>query len=196
MLKKENYNELLIILFSFFSFAIINYSFYQNFLNLNYVPQIKNYVYADWKIVINAAVCNLQGYDVYIENPCDLLNRRFTYGPILLSLPFLDIAKSFYYIYFPLIINFLFIFTISKILKPKKLGTFVLIFLLFCSQPVLLGLERANTDLLIFIILVVSSLLRKTIFSQVVIILISISKFYPIILSSVFFLTNLTKGIF
>ena len=103
MLKKENYNELLIFLFSFFSFAVLNYSFYQNFLHLNYVPQIKNYVYADWKIVINAAICNSQGYDVYLENPCDLLNRRFTYGPILLSLPFLDIAKNFYIIYFPVL---------------------------------------------------------------------------------------------
>ena len=193
MLKKENYNELLIFLFSFFSFAVLNYSFYQNFLHLNYVPQINNYLYADWKIVINAAICNSQGYDVYLENPCDLLNRRFTYGPILLSLPFLDIAKNFYYIYFPLIINFLFIFTISKILKPKKLGTFVLIFLLFCSQPVLLGLERANTDLLIFIILIVSSLLRKTIFSHIIIILISISKFYPIILSSIFVFDKFNK---
>ena len=64
-------------------------------------------IFADWTAIISANVCLDQGYDVYLENPCDFANRKHVYGNLLLFMPFIEKFPNFYYIYLPFIFCFL-----------------------------------------------------------------------------------------
>ena len=52
--------------------------------------QVLQSYFADWTALISAAKCNLLGYDVFMENPCDSWNRKHVYGTIFLLLPYSD----------------------------------------------------------------------------------------------------------
>ena len=54
-------------------------------------------LFADWSVILNANICQEKGYDVYINNPCDLWGRRHGYGNILLYIPYISIIAPTYY---------------------------------------------------------------------------------------------------
>ena len=94
-------------------------------------------IFADWTAIISANVCLDQGYDVYLENPCDFANRKHVYGNLLLFMPFIEKFPNFYYIYLPFIFCFLFLSVISYLLFDKKFKKYWLSFLiLIFSIPV------------------------------------------------------------
>ena len=51
--------------------------------------------FADWKVIVGANLCEELGYDVYLNNPCDIWGRKHVYGEIFLHLPFVEKFKYF-----------------------------------------------------------------------------------------------------
>ena len=145
-------------------------------------------LFADWTVILNANLCLEKGFDVFLENPCDQWNRKHVYGDILLKIPFIREFPKFFFLYLPIIFGFLFLTVISNILfvlNDKKYWPLLIIFVL--SVPVILVIERSNIDLLIFLILFLVSKNYGLIFNYLLIILSTITKFYPIVLSTIFF---------
>ncbi len=190
----------LITLVLTFSFSIIIFFLiYKRLVYPTVIPMIKNglvYVFADWAAIINANICENKGFNVYNQNPCDLWGRKHVYGEILLHLPLVEQLNKFYQFYFPIIINIIFVFLVVSLFNYRKsLKNYFLVIFIF-SLPVLLAIERANSDILIFLILYLVSKYRNLFSSHFLIIISTLAKFYPICLGVIFLFQKNIKTIF
>ncbi len=177
---------------------IIAFLIYKKFVYPTIIPVEINgltYIFADWGAIVSANVCDQKGLNVYLENPCDIYNRKHVYGEILLYLPFVEFNK-FYQFYFPLILNILFLFTIVSFFT--QINSFKSYFLVFfvISLPVILVIERANSDILIFLMMYLISKYKSMFLNHVLIIFSTLSKFYPICFGVVLLFHRILKKIF
>ena len=165
-------------------------SFCYYFLISNFIvyptvaPMIHNgniYQFADWKVIVGANLCEELGYDVYLNNPCDIWGRKHVYGLIFLHLPFVEKFKYFYFEILPIIINYIFIVCILSIFRFKNSSAYFSTILILFSFPVMLAIERANNDILIFIFVVLLAYYKSQAFSLLILIVTTITKFYPIV---------------
>ncbi len=144
-------------------------------------------LFADWTVILNANNCLSKGYDVYLENPCDHWNRKHVYGEIILNIPLIRTFPKFFYFYFPIIFNVIFLYTLVDSIFDLDNKKFWLLFLVFIfSIPTILVIERGNIDLIIFIFLYLISKYNNYTFNYILIIFSSIIKIYPILLSTIF----------
>ena len=149
--------------------------------------------FADWTVIISAMKCKLQGYDVFLDNPCDFWNRRHVYGSILLFLPYNTNLNNLYSIYIPIFFNLLFLFVVISHINFKKVEQVIIYILFIFSPATLLAVERFNIDILIFLILLLICYLRSSLFKSILIVMISLAKFYPVITSIVFLFKGISK---
>ena len=187
-----------LILGIFFS-AVIIFLFYNQFFYPTIIPMVYKggaSIFADWTVILNANLCLEKGYDVFLENPCDNWGRRHVYGNILLNIPLIRNFPNFYYFYLPIILGFTFLTIISYSLfnYNNKEYWFSFLILIF-SVPVLLVVERSNIDLIIFIFLFIISISNSFFLNFSLILISSISKFYPILLTVVFIFQNNLKKV-
>ena len=186
------------ILVFFLSIAVIlliyPHIFYKYFvLQMPFSDQAPQSYFADWTVIISAMKCKLQGYDVFLDNPCDFWNRKHVYGSILLFLPYSTNFNNLYSIYLPIFFNLLFLYVVISHINFKKIEQ-VLIYILFIFSPAtLLAVERFNIDVLIFLILLLICYLRSNLFKSILIVMISLAKFYPVITSIVFLFKGISK---
>ena len=181
----------------FFS-VLITFLIYKQIIYPTIIPMISNgllYLFADWSVIINANICLKDGLDVYIENSCDPWGRKHVYGKILLNFPFIDKFKKIYFYYIPIVMNFLFIFmTVNFFNNYKSNKKYFILFFLF-SAPFLLAIERANTDVLIFLILYLLCKYKNTIQNYFLVLLSFATKIYPICFGILFFFKKGIKEI-
>ena len=192
--KKFFINFLFTIFFSIFIYYLIS----SKFIYFNFIPpMVKDgaiKLFADWSVIINANICDNKGFDVFIDNPCDLWGRRHVYGKILLYLPFIDNNKVFYLLVLPLIINILFLFIIINLIDYDLIKKFYISLVFIISPAVLLSIDRANIDILIFLMMVLIAKSKNYFVNNLLIFISTLSKFYPIFLSFLFiFSSNLKK---
>ena len=168
--------------------------FYKYFVfQMPFSDQAPQSYFADWTVIISAMKCKLQGYDVFLDNPCDFWNRKHVYGSILLFLPYSTNFNNLYSIYLPIFFNLLFLYVVISHINFKKIEQ-VLIYILFIFSPAtLLAVERFNIDILIFLILLLICYLRSNLFKSILIVMISLAKFYPVITSIVFLFKGISK---
>lgn len=154
------------------------------------------YIFADWAAIVSANICADKGINVYIENPCDIINRVHVYGEILLHLPFVEKFKKFYLFYFPIILNVFFVYVIVSLFNQNNSAKkYLLIFFIF-SLPVILVIERANSDIIVFLMMYLVSKYRNLFFVHIFIIFSTLVKFYPICFGGVFLFEKKVKKIF
>ena len=194
MIKKNLLTLSLTVIFS----LIIAFLIYKKFVYPTIWPlEVNglNYIFADWGAIVSANVCEQKGLNVYLENPCDVYNRKHVYGEILLHFPFLEF-KKFYQLYFPLIINILFLFVIlSFFTQTNSFKSYFLVFFVI-SLPVILAIERANTDILIFLMMYLISKYKNLFINHILIIFSTLLKFYPICFGVVLLFHKIIKKIF
>ena len=195
MFLQKNYKTLFLsILLSFIIFLLI----YNKVIYPSISPMVKNgilFLFADWTVIVNANLCLEKGFDVFIKNPCDPWGRKHVYGEILLYLPFIDVLKKFYLFYFPIIMNFLFIYVFISFFNYKKSLKNYTFFFFVLSAPFLLAVERANNDILIFLIIFLVSKYRSLLTSHILILLGALSKFYPVCFGIIFLFKKEIKKI-
>jgi len=189
-----------ILLFSaYIIFLLIIYLLIKNYIIYpTIIPMTINggaSLFADWTAILNANVCHEKGYDVFLENPCDHWKRIHLYGEILLYLPFIKNFPKFYFLFIPIIMNLLFLYVIvSSLFKYQYKKKFFLFSFLVISVPILLVIERANIDIVIYIFMFLIAKYNNYILRYLLIILSTLMKFYPICLSIIFlFSKNLKK---
>lgn len=108
--------------------------------------------------LLAAVKCAQQGIDVYLWNPCDVLGRVHDYSPLWLTLMpgFLGTGDT---LWLGAAFDLVFLLALSVALRPRSAGESVLYALAALSPMTLFALERANVDLVIFVLLLGASIL-------------------------------------
>lgn len=142
--------------------------------------------FVDWEAVPAWIECWSKGVDVYIDNiPClPLPNGGFTYSPLLLRLTFIRFAYGWTNL-FGFSFAVLFFLSLSLLPPSRTKRDFVITLLASVSSATAFAVERANTDLIVFLTIVVgvlacgSRLLVRSV-GYTLIMVAGLLKFYPI----------------
>ena len=152
-------------------------------------PVIKEnrlHIFADWAMPIKLAMCHKLGFNVFYTSSC--LNYPFNYGNILLYVPYFQLFEKFYFFYIPITICFLFVFSIVSLIKPKNFFEYFLLILIIFAPSSLLAIERGNTDILVFLFIVLIVYFNSSKLNFLILILASLAKYYPLALMVNFFI--------
>ncbi|MCX8061632.1 MAG: hypothetical protein N3D16_03510 [Anaerolineales bacterium] len=135
---------------AFFAYLFLRYGYEETWQLWN-IPTMTPH-FADLRIVTGLSVTIAQGYDPMLHNPGDPWQRPFNYPPIWKILPLIGIKPEH-----TTLIGLLFIglFLIGLCLPFSELSWAETGLLMagVLSPAVLLGIERANADLLIFFLI-------------------------------------------
>jgi len=116
--------------------------------------------FLDTHAVLSALHCHRQGFDVYVENPCDILRRLHAYTPFWLlasPLPF-DVQLT---PVFGVLLALLFVGSLI-VLPPARGGmALFLLILSIVSTTTVYALERGNNDLIIWLLIVPAVILME-----------------------------------
>ena len=191
-------NTLNLLIFLFFS-IIIYFLITKQIIYPTIIPMVKNGVinlFADWSVILNANICQEKGYDVYLNNPCDQWSRKHVYGDVLLYIPYIRNFPNFYFTYLPLVLNLTFLYTIINFFKFKSKNEYFFLPFIVLSAPVILAIERANIDIVIFLMVFLMAKNKNILINYLILILTTISKFYPICMVIIFLFKKNIKKIF
>ena len=154
--------------------------------------------FSDWHAVVAASDCADLGYNVYRQNPCDVSRLIHEYGAIWLKLGRLGLTRENYW-GIGLSISTSFLVSAALVLRPKTVGQFALCLAAVCSPAVMLGVERANVDLLIFTLLLPMTLLlcrnersARTL-AMALLFLLTVLKLYPAVAAASVFWTSASR---
>ena len=193
---KSNFKIHILVFFLSIAVFLLIYPhiFYKYFvLQMPFSDQVPQSYFADWTALISAAECKLLGYDVFMENPCDFWNRKHVYGTIFLLLPYSDNLSDFYSFYLPIFFNLLFLYVVISHINFYKIEQVIIYILFIFSSATLLAIERFNFDVIIFLTLLLICYLRSNVFKLILITVITLAKFYPIIISISLFFKGFSK---
>jgi hypothetical protein len=143
------------------------------------------YPFLDLQVVLSWVECWQRGADVYITNPCDVLGRVMNYSPLWLLLTFLPGKEWTNPLGLCLAISF---FLALTVLPPPRSGRELVPRLIATLSPVTTyAVERANIDLLIFLMATTAGVLllgplRKRVAAYAMIIIAGLLKLYPLVL--------------
>lgn len=192
-LKKNIFLIIFTVLFLISIFFLI----YSKIVYPTIWPVIKNNTlifFHDWSYVLNSILCFEKGYDVYLNNPCEKFSNPFIYGKILLYLPFVESNLKLYSLIIPVIFNIVFIFICVSFFYLENKYIYLFLSIIFViSVPFILAVERANFDIVIAIFVFLIARFKNVYLNIFLILLASISKFYPICLSIIFLFNKKLK---
>ncbi len=142
--------------------------------------------FLDTHAVLAAVECQRQGFNVYLENPCDFLARQHVYSPLWLSLipGFLNASDT---ARVGVALDLLFILSLGLVFRPRSWGEIAIFSLAVFSPITLFAVERGNNDVALFVLLVCAALLwsgtyRSRIAAYALYLLAGLLKFYPLVL--------------
>ena len=142
--------------------------------------------FLDMNAVTSAVECHRLGFDVYVQNPCDALNRVHGYSPLWLWLSVLPISTA-WDIVLGLATVLLFLMALPFLPPGRGWWQTAVITLGTVSSVVMFALERANVDVLVFLLAMLAvALTRRSvplrILGYAVALFAGMLKFYPITL--------------
>ena len=147
-------------------------------------------VFADLRSVTSAWECTREGIPILPRNPCDPWDRPANYPRLWMAPAFLGLGQGSTF-GLGLGIDALFLFSALAII-PRQSPRFetAIYGLAICSPAVMLGVERANVDLMLFALLVAAIfLLRRgrlgTVTSHALVLLGGLLKLFPILATSI-----------
>ena len=172
MLKKLFFATLSLI----FIYILIS----QNYIYQFFVSNTGDGYFADWNYFIKALECEK------IKSECGIFN----YGKIFLLFPYEKNYEFFYSNLVPMILIIFFILVVFNIIEQKNNKDLILTFILLFNPSTLLLIERANTDILFFLIIFIICYSRIYILNFALIGFSFLAKYYPITFFVNFFLEN------
>ena len=190
--KKKNLNQIIFFLLIFFLLIFILYTdtiYLINSLNGN-IEAAKNYIFEDWRFIFNTIECKALGHDITKVNPCDELGRLWWGDNIQFYIPYFKNFDFFYLSILPWLQILIFFYILFKIFNTEKNIIKLLIFFIIFSPQTLLLISRMNNDMLIFILIYFIILKNNNYINTIIVSYISLTKFYPIIFSVIFFLND------
>lgn len=116
--------------------------------------------FLDIEAVLAAAQCWREGIDVYLTNPCDALGRVHVYSPLWLAIipSFLGTAQT---APVGLLLDLIFILSLGALLRPQTGGEAIAVGLVVLSPFTAYALERANNDIVVFVLVASGCLLDR-----------------------------------
>ena len=195
-INKQAFPLVLFALWALYLFGLYNF----NLWAYVGVPHMKP-LFADLHAILAAAECSDKGLNVFVTNPCDALGRIHVYDSLWLKISHLGLQSQHLFI-LGLGLNLIFMLLTVFLIQPKTLGQLALSCLIVFSPAVTLGIERANNDLVIFILIALGAILltyktRLALAASLALIyLSSLLKIYPSILfgTVLLFAKQQTKG--
>ncbi len=155
--------------------------------------------FADTRAVTDAIDCFLAGQDPYTVRSFDPWHRVLDYPPIWLDLRYLGVTSRSSDLA-GVILAVMLVGALLLLLRATRWVSAVAIFFAVLSVPVLLAVERGNTDIVIFSLLVFGFFLIgplkdgvRSFFTALLIVLLTVLKIYPI--ASVAVLIRNRKGV-
>ncbi|MDP1580000.1 MAG: hypothetical protein Q8M02_06960 [Candidatus Didemnitutus sp.] len=142
--------------------------------------------FADLMAILAAGQAHVAGLDVYESNPFDPLGRPHVYGPLWLLSGHLGLTVSDAW-WMGLLLALLFLVMALRVLAPRSFGASLVVVLVLLSPPLLLGLERGNNDLVIFLLLAgagsagASAIRWRQAEELALLVLAAVLKFYPLV---------------
>jgi Glycosyltransferase family 87 len=142
-------------------------------------------LFFDTRNITAALECRRLGYDPLVENPCDPWGRPMFYPRIWLLLRWLGFDQSDTTALGVLIVV-LFLISLCLLTGRISAGEGIVVAVVICSPAVMLALERANMDVVLFSVLVLAVLLWRRgttvsrILSPFVVLLAATGKLYPV----------------
>ena len=116
------------------------------------VPHLEP-MFLDWHGVLASSDCHDLNYNVYTMNPCDAFDRLFTYGNLWFDIRLFGLTRADTTWSAICLVSF-FVLISAYLLDPKSYSEYAISVSLLISPAFFLGLERANSDLLLFLIIV------------------------------------------
>ena len=173
-------------LLSLILFLIVITSIYSKFIHL-YIWG-NEFLFRDFQNILESSICYPE-IDIYTYNPCTILGGNpYSYGSFSLRItPYAEKFFDLYMLIIPATMIFFSIFVIVKLFNPKKIIEYFLVFTIIFSTPIMLGFERGQLELLIFIVLYFVSVSRNMFVEIAYLIFLSSLKFYPAICFGVYF---------
>lgn len=199
-MKKANFiyfiiTSLIVILILYFGFFYKIYIHPTEILNVD-TGKEEIILFGDFKYLFKVINCHNLGFNVYSSNDCykDYYGS-FLYGPTILIFPSITKNIADYLIHIISTVLILsFIFLNIKIIKPDNIFKYLLTTLILFNPTTLFLYEKLNIDILIYIFLIILIYFTKNIILRLLIVLIlTLTKFYPAILSIIFLLEKKTK---
>ncbi len=109
--------------------------------------------FLDSHAVLAAVECRRAGIDVYLTNPCDVLGRPHVYSPLWLRIVPLGIDTSAN-MAVGIALGMLFVAALVALFRPRRVSDAGLMLLAALSPMSVYALERANSDLVVFVLVV------------------------------------------
>ena len=137
--------------------------------------------FADLRTITHGAESFAQGFDPMIENPADPWSRTLNYPRVWQTLYLLGINQA-HTTSLGLMIIFSFLIGVCLVLPRAPNITITLVFSAVLSPAILLGIERANIDLLMFFLasLSILAIQRSYVFSSLAILTGFTLKLFPL----------------
>ena len=154
-------------------------------------------LFGDYKLPIKWLECNNLGFNYY-ENKDEFIGcskRGFLYGKIFLEIPYTTRLNYFYNNILPYILIFLSIYLIIKIFNIQSLTSLAILTLVIFNPSTFFLFSSLNIDVLIFILLIFTSLNRLYFINWFLYFFLTFVKIYPIILFLNIFFENHKRSI-
>lgn len=142
--------------------------------------------FLDLHALLAAADCHRLGIDVYLSDPCDELSRPHVYSPLWLDvMPKFISRESINPV--GIVLDLLFILSLPLVMRPRSWGECLFFIASALSTTVVYALERANNDVIIFLLMVSAGTLfagsrRGRLAAYMIFLVGTLLKFYPLAL--------------
>ena len=168
------------IFYSFIIFLITILLIKSEFIGNFYLQA--SFLFTDHSPLVDWLECNSVGVNLYTLEQLICNDRKvplFNYGHALLIFPWNELLDIFYRVYLPYGVIFIFITLTVKIINPQKKIEIILLFLCLMNPSTLLGFDRLNVDLFVYILAIVICFNRIYFINWFFILFMSFIKIYP-----------------
>jgi hypothetical protein len=161
------------------------HSLYFDALRLHGVEPF-GFPFLDTHAVLAAAECGRQGIQVYLSNPCDALGRPHVYSPLWLAIVPGSLGTSATG-WVGASLDLMFLLSLAVVLRPRTASELLILGAAVVSPMTVYALERANNDLVIFLLVICGAVLftlprAYRLFSFGLFVAAGLLKYYPLVL--------------
>jgi hypothetical protein len=142
--------------------------------------------FLDIEAVLAAGQCTRYGIDVHVRNPCDVLGRIVGQSPLWLTITphWLGVADT---TWVGVLIAVAFLASLVLVMRPRSLTDVTLFALAVFSPATMFALERANADLILFLLILYASAIDSEMpvrraSAYILYLLAGLLKYYPLAL--------------
>ena len=145
-----------------------------------------SFPFLDTHAILAAAECGRQGIEVYLSNPCDALGRPHAYSPLWLTIVPGSLGTGATG-WVGASLDLVFLLSLIVVLRPRTGRELLILGAAAVSPMTVYALERANNDLLIFLLVVCGAMLFSLprpyrLFSYGLFVAAGLLKYYPLVL--------------